>query len=98
MTETVAHGYSSARTLRKLSNEYQHDRVMMVFKNLCVLVLWTKVASVFKGLHSIFYFTSLGLRVRIIIYFIHGTDNWLLIAKWNGCLKGDLMLDTYFLK
>ena len=27
-----------------LSNEYQHDRVKMFFKNLRVLVLWTKVA------------------------------------------------------
>ena len=33
-----------------LSNEYQHDRVKMVFKNLCVLVLWTKVPSALEGL------------------------------------------------
>ena len=26
---------------RELSNEYQHDRVLMVFENLCVLVLKT---------------------------------------------------------
>ena len=25
-------------------NEYQHDRVLMVFKYLCVPVLWTEVA------------------------------------------------------
>ena len=31
-------------THRDLSNEYQLDRVQMVFKNLCVLVIWTKVA------------------------------------------------------
>ena len=31
-------------TRRDLSNEYQHDRVWMVFKNLCILVIWTKVA------------------------------------------------------
>ena len=44
MTETLAHGYSSDSTQRELSNEYQHDRVKMVFKNLCVPLLWTKVA------------------------------------------------------
>ena len=30
-----------------------HDRVYMFFKNLCILVLWTKVASAFKGLMNI---------------------------------------------
>ena len=50
LAETLAHGYSSESTQRKLSNEYQHDRVLMVFRNLCVLVLWTKVASALKGL------------------------------------------------
>ena len=32
-------------TQQELSNEYQHDRVLMVFKNLCILVLWMKAAS-----------------------------------------------------
>ena len=32
------------------SNKYQHDWVKMIFKNLCVLVLWIKVALVLKGL------------------------------------------------
>ena len=50
MTETLAYGYSSKSTQRELTNEYQHDRVGMVFKNLCVLVLWTKVASALEGL------------------------------------------------
>ena len=45
ITETLANGYSSESTQRELSNEYQHDRVKMVFKNLCILVLWTNVAS-----------------------------------------------------
>ena len=31
MIETLANGYSSESTQQKLSNEYQHDRVMMVF-------------------------------------------------------------------
>ena len=51
MTETLAYGYSSERTQRELSNEYQNDRVWMVFKNLGVLVLWTKVASALEGLN-----------------------------------------------
>ena len=49
-TETLAYGYSYESTQRELSNEYQHDRVLMIFKNLCVLVLWTKVASALEGL------------------------------------------------
>ena len=45
MTETLANGYSYESTRRERSNEYQHDRVSMVFKNICVLLLWRKVAS-----------------------------------------------------
>ena len=53
MTETLAYGYSSESTQLELSNEYQHDRVKMVFKNICVLVLWTKVpASALEGLRQ----------------------------------------------
>ena len=41
--------------LRALSEsypiKYQHDRVYMVFKNLCLLVLWTKVASALEELN-----------------------------------------------
>ena len=47
MIETLANGYSSDSTQQELSNEYQHDRVKMVFKNLCILVIWTKVALAF---------------------------------------------------
>ena len=36
--ETQAHGYSYESTQRELFNEYQHDRVKMVYKK-------TKVAS-----------------------------------------------------
>ena len=53
MTETLANGYSSDSTQRDLSNEYQHDMVWMFFKNLCVLVLWMKVASAWEGLSEI---------------------------------------------
>ena len=41
---------SSESTQRELSNEYQHDRVLMVFKNLCILVHQRKVALVLEGL------------------------------------------------
>ena len=35
MIATLANGYSSESAQRELSNEYQHDRVSMLFKNLC---------------------------------------------------------------
>ena len=50
MTETLANGYSSESTRRELSNEYQEDRVSMVFQESCILVVWTKVASASEGL------------------------------------------------
>ena len=53
MTKTLANGYSSESTQRELFYEYQHDRVWTVFENLCVLVLWTKVAPAFEGLTRI---------------------------------------------
>ena len=37
MTETLSNGYSSDSSQRELSNEYQYDRVKMLFKNLCAL-------------------------------------------------------------
>ena len=50
MTETLVCRYSSDSTQRELSNEYQHDRVQMVFKTFCIFLPWTKVASAWKGL------------------------------------------------
>ena len=50
MTETLPHGYPSESTQGELSNEYQHDMFKIFFTNLCVLVLWTKVASALDGL------------------------------------------------
>ena len=35
MIESLAHGYSSEGTHREPSNEYQYDRVYMIFNNLC---------------------------------------------------------------
>ena len=42
--------YSSESAPQELSNEYQHDRVLMVFKNLCVILIRTKVAIALEGL------------------------------------------------
>ena len=50
ITETLANGYSSESTWRELSNEYQDDRVSMVFQESCILVLWKKVVSALEGL------------------------------------------------
>ena len=50
MFETLAHEYPSESMLRELSNEYLHDRVYIVFKGLCVFLLWTKGASSLEGL------------------------------------------------
>ena len=50
MIETLAHGYSPESTRRELSNEYQHSRVKMVLKDLCLFVRWNKVALALEGL------------------------------------------------
>ena len=50
MTETLVNGYSSESTPRELSNEYQHDRVSMILKDFCILVLSTNVGSALVGL------------------------------------------------
>ena len=50
LTKTLANGYSYESAQRELSNEYQYDRVQMFFRNLCVIVLWMKVALVLEGL------------------------------------------------
>ena len=38
-------------TQRELSNEYQHDRVKMLFKRLYILVLRMKVTLALEGLN-----------------------------------------------
>ena len=60
ITETLANGYSSESTRRELSNEYQDDRVSMVFQESCILVLWPKVVSALAGLNL----PMLGLSTR----------------------------------
>ena len=59
ITQIMPNGYSSASTQRELSNEYQHDRVSMVFKDFCVLVLRMKVASALEGLRRSFLHPAL---------------------------------------
>ena len=58
MTETLADGYSFESIHQELSNEYQHDWVLMILKIICILMLWTKVASALEGLTSYQYWTS----------------------------------------
>ena len=50
MIETLANGYSYESAQRELSNEYQHDRVTMIFIIFCFFVHWTKVTSASEGL------------------------------------------------
>ena len=50
MSETLSHRYASDRTQWELTNEYQHGRDWIVFKNICVVLLWVKVASALDGL------------------------------------------------
>ena len=52
MTENLGKGCSFERAQRELSNEYQNDRVKMVFKNVCIPVLWKKVASALEWLRD----------------------------------------------
>ena len=47
---TLGYGYLSEGTL--LFNEYQHDRVLMVFKILCILIFGVKVALALEGLRA----------------------------------------------
>ena len=45
VTGNTAYGSSSESGQRELSNEHRYVRVKRVFKNICVVVLWMKVAS-----------------------------------------------------
>ena len=59
MTETLANRYSSESTQQDLSNGYQHDRVWMLFKDFCIFVLLTKIASALEGLR----FSGTGMAI-----------------------------------
>ena len=65
---TLARRYSSEITQRELPNEYQHGGVIMFFKNLCVFVLWTKVALSFEGLMPLSQF--LPGRYNVCLWFL----------------------------
>ena len=49
----MAHGYSSDSSQQKLTNEYQHDRVKMIYIILCFFVYWMKVTPAAEGLNNI---------------------------------------------
>ena len=53
MIETLANGYSSDSAQRELSNEYQHDRVKMIFIIFCAFVHLTQVTSASEGLNVV---------------------------------------------
>ena len=53
MTEILSSGYSFESTPQELSIEYQHDRVWMVIRNLCILVLWMKETAALEGLRKL---------------------------------------------
>ena len=56
MTETLANGYSFESTQQEFSNEYQHDRVSMVFnKSLHPCALEESILSIVRvnGTHFI---------------------------------------------
>ena len=82
MTETLANGYSNESTRRELSNEYQHDRVSMVFENICVLVLWMKVASALEGLNQS----------------IQGIQNQCKAIQNNSNLQQEMFMFSYYKK
>ena len=61
ITKSLTNGYSFENTHRELSNDYQPS--LDVFKNICVLVLWTKVALALSGLRiggSFYHFILKG--------------------------------------
>ena len=64
MTETLEYEYSSEKTQWELSNEYQHDKVKMFLKNLCVLVLTLDESSLSIRRVKIFrsYLISYGVN------------------------------------
>ena len=66
INETLACGYSSDSAQWELSNKYQHDRVKMVFKILCIIVLWMKVALALEGLLYEFLYYRLSSRSMIL--------------------------------
>ena len=67
MTRILASGYSSVSTQLD-SNEYQYNMVKMFFRNLCVLVLWTKVASALEGLSIAYRLLAVSQCYQKLLY------------------------------
>ena len=86
MTETLTYWYSSESTPQELSNEYQHDRVKMVFKHFCVPLFWTKVASALEGLRQ-FNFNPSSLWLYIL-----QNVKCFLLNKWQNTHKRKWLL------
>ena len=78
MTETLACGYSSESTQREHSNEYQHDRVYMAYKDLCILVPLTKIASALRGL--MYYFSAAAIFTGRVMFSSS-------LSKWSAWLQ-----------
>ena len=70
ITETLRQRYSSESTQREQSNEYQHDKVWMAFKNLDILVLWTRVASTLDGLTIVLPCRGTFMKILFFRYWI----------------------------
>ena len=105
--ETLAHGYSSESAQWELSNEYQHDRVSTVFKNLCILVLWTKVQSTrtylkqiwMKAEKNAFQMNSCSANICLILifggftlYFPAAKNGIMLRVSWEASPDGHLFV------
>ena len=91
MIETMANEYSSESTLRELSNEYQHDRVSMIFKDFCVLVLSTNIGSALEGLiheagntHAFLGWCKENARIFLEFPDTYGEDRVKCVAKYSS--------------
>ena len=60
-------------TQQELSNKYQHDRVQMIFKDLCIIVLQEKVASALEGLSRV---ACSQLDINLSISYINVFSLW----------------------
>ena len=93
MIETLTCRYSSESTTTELSNEHQHCRVKMVFKNVCVLVLSEQCLD--SPLYTIFSENeNIFLSILFIwdIFIVHD----ILYDQWN-CSKVMGILCLYLL-
>ena len=88
-----ADGDSSESTQQELSNEYQHDRVWMVFKNCWILVLWTKVGSALEGLRGALSVNRIGTTFFILWNkLVRKIDYFLIFKKFLLSKKSTFLL------